>query len=100
MEVRDKDIFIGHGSFGVIKFQQYKGIQVAVKEFLPHTRAESVRYKASILPKLSHAYVPLLLGICTSKYPIIIIMQYHGIDGRCVTLYKELTQRVAIPSGA
>ena len=97
---RDKDVFVGRGSFGIIKFQQYRGIQVAVKEFLPHTRAESVRHEASILLKLSHPYVPLLLGICTSEYPFIMVMQYHGIDGRCVTLYKELTQRVAIPSGA
>ena len=97
---RDKDVFVGRGSFGIIKFQQYRGIQVAVKEFLPHTRAESVRHEASILLKLSHPYVPLLLGICTSEHPFIMVMQYHGIDGRCVTLYKELTQRVAIPSGA
>ena len=96
---RDKAVFVGRGSFGVVKFQQYRGIQVAVKEFLPHTRAESVRYEASILLKLSHPYVPLLLGICTSKYPFIMVIQYHGIDGRCVTLYKELTQRIAIPSG-
>lgn len=96
----DKDIFVGRGSFGIIKFQQYRGIQVAVKEFLPRTRAESVRYEASILLKLSHPYVPLLLGICTSEYPFIIVMQYHGIDGRCVTLQKELIQKQILPSGS
>ena len=97
---RDKDVFVGRGSFGVIKFQQYRGIQVAVKEFLPRTRAESVKYEANILLKLSHPYVPLLLGICTSKYPFIMVMQYHGIDGRCVPLHKELVQKIAIPSGS
>ena len=96
----DKDIFVGRGSFGVIKFQQYRGIQVAVKEFLPRTRAESVRYEASILLKLSHPYVPLLLGICTNEYPFIMVMQYHGIDGRCVTLQKELSQKKIFPSGS
>lgn len=96
----DKDIFVGRGSFGIIKFQQYRGIQVAVKEFLPRTRAESVRYEASILLKLSHPYVPLLLGICTNQYPFIMVMQYHGIDGRCVTLQKELIQKQIFPSGS
>ena len=96
----DKDIFVGRGSFGVIKFQQYKGIPVAVKEFLPRTRAESVRYEASILLKLSHPYVPLLLGICINDYPFIMVMQYHGVDGRCVTLQKELIQKKVIPSGS
>ena len=33
---------------------------------------------------------PLLLGICTSVRPYCIVMQYHGIDGKSVTLQREL----------
>lgn len=31
----DEDIFVGRGSFGVVKYQEFRGINVAVKEFLP-----------------------------------------------------------------
>lgn len=96
----DRDIFVGRGSFGIVKFQQYRGIHVAVKEFLPRTRVESVESEAHILLKLSHPYVPLLLGICTSSNPFIMVMQYHGIEGKCITLHKEMIVRNVIPSGS
>ena len=39
-------MFVGCGLFGVIKFQPYRGIQVAVKKLFSHTRTESLRHIA------------------------------------------------------
>lgn len=88
----DEDIFVGRGSFGVVKYQEFRGIDVAVKEFLPHTLAADVQKEGQILSKLCHPYLPLLFGIATDKYPYIIVMQYHAVDGKCITLHRELSR--------
>lgn len=88
--------YVGRGSFGVVKHQLYRGIDVAVKEFLPRTCIESVHHEARILAKLCHPYLPLLIGICTSIRPYCIVMQYHGIDGTSVTLQKEFVHNNSI----
>ena len=53
------DIYVGRGSFGIVKFQMYREIPVAVKEFLPLTNEKDVQREASILQKLCHPYLPL-----------------------------------------
>lgn len=93
----DEDIFVGRGSFGVVKYQEFRGIDVAVKEFLPHTIAADVQ-KGQILSKLCHPYLPLLFGIATDQYPYIIVMQYHAVDGKCITLHRELSMSTKVIS--
>ena len=60
-------VFVGRVSFGVVKYQLYCGIHVAVKEFLPHTLKESVLKEAAFLVDLCHLYLPLLFGIPYSR---------------------------------
>lgn len=84
------DFYVGRGSFGIVKCQMYRGICVAVKEFLPHTIEESVLREAQIMSKLCHPYLPLLFGVCTAKRPYILVAQYYGIGFESVTLFKEL----------
>ena len=94
-----KDIYVGRGSFGIVKFQMYRNIPVAVKEFLPRTCIEDVHKEASILQKLCHPYLPLFFGMCTLMEPYIVVMQYHGIDGKSVTLHEELVyHKYVIPN--
>lgn len=89
-------VYVGRGSFGIVKFQIYRGIPVAVKEFLPRTCIEDVHKEASILQKLCHPYLPLFLGICTSKMPYIVVMQYHGINGKSITVKDELIRHTLV----
>lgn len=71
--------------------QQYRSLDVAVKEFLPRSLVADVKAEASILASLSHPYVPFLFGICTKELPLRIIMQYHTVYGQDVsTLEREL----------
>ena len=55
--------YIGRGSFGVVKLVRYRGIDVAVKELLPHTLLVDVQHEATIMSRLSHPSMPLLFGI-------------------------------------
>lgn len=88
---KEKQIFVGRGSFGVVRMQVYRGIRVAVKEFLPRTTAEDVLHEASILASLSHPNLPMLFGICLSKPYHRIIMQCHLLhNGKAVTVWQEL----------
>ena len=73
-----QECYLGRGSFGVVKLQLYRGIHVAVKEFLPRAVKDDVRNEAEILARLCHLFLPYLFGICTSGRPLRIVMQYHG----------------------
>ena len=75
----DEEIYVGQGSFGVVRLQFYRGIKVAVKEFQPRTCSSDVRSEANILARLCHPFLPFLFGICTISKPYLIVMQFHGI---------------------
>lgn len=84
-----KEVYVGRGSFGIVKMQLYRGIAVAVKEFLPHTVAKDVMHEASILASLCHPYLPLLFGVCLMpKAYHRIVMQFHAYD---ISSYKAVT---------
>ena len=63
----DHSTYIGRGSFGVVRVQVYRGIKVAVKEYLPHSVACDVRREARVLSMFCHPYLPLLF--ITSVHP-------------------------------
>ena len=44
-----RDLYVGRGSFGVVKLQLFRGMMVAVKELLPHTNLADVLEEARIL---------------------------------------------------
>ena len=82
--------YIGRGSFAVVRLQLYRGFHVAVKEFLPRSVHADVIHEATVLTKLCHPYLPFLFGVCTSSLPLKIIMQFHGIGSKPLTLAQEL----------
>ena len=59
----DVSTYIGRGSFGVVRMQVYRGIEVAVKELLPRTLATDVRHEARVLASFCHPYLPLF-SVC------------------------------------
>lgn len=86
--------FIGRGSFGIVKVQQYRGMLVAVKEFLPRSLPDDVMNEARLLAQLCHPYLPYLFGVCATQRPYRIVMQFEGIfdNGipKAMTLHQEL----------
>ena len=87
---KSSTMYIGRGSFSVVRVQLYRGILVAVKELLPRTLQPDVIHEANMLVKLCHPHLPYLFGICTSSQPLRIIVQFHGINLNTVTLFQEL----------
>ena len=68
----------------------YRGIGVAVKTFDSDSSIESIICEASFLSKLNHPNLPLFFGYNTIERPYFIARQFYGIDGKAVTMHKEL----------
>ena len=85
---------VGRGSFAVVRLQVYRGFDVAVKEFLPHTERADVINEAFILNKLCHPCLPYLFGVCTSSSPLKIVIQFHGIGSTPLTIAQELARSI------
>ena len=94
---KSSKLFIGRGSFSVVRLKTYREMIVAVKELLPHTLCCDVYNEARILNKLCHPFLPYLFGICTTTRPFRIVTQFHGIDSKPVTLRQELMSSENIP---
>ena len=62
VEGKEKEHFIGRGSFSIVKVQYYRGVLVVVKRFLVH----NIIKEATIVSKLSHPCLPFLYGVCNS----------------------------------
>ena len=73
--------YVGLGCFGVVHVQVLLGMLVAVKQYLPWTVKQDVLQEASILSKICHPYLPLLLGVCTKQQPLCLVMQCHAFIG-------------------
>ena len=87
------ELWIGRGSFSVVKLQIYRGIQVAVKELLPQTMLADVHHEAVVTMKLCHPHLPYLFGVCTVQKPYRLVLHFHGIGSSAVTLLNEITQK-------
>lgn len=83
---QDEEVYIGRGSFAVVQLQTYRGLKVAVKRLLPNTVAADVHKEAQILARLCHPNLPYLFGVVTSKPPYKIVMQYHGLSERMMSV--------------
>ena len=94
VDINQKQWYAGRGSFGIVKIQEFRGIQVAVKTFLPRSLKCDVYHEASILQRLCHPYLPLLMGICVIQQPFCIVMQFHGFRGlEASTIADQLMNR-------
>ena len=77
---KQEEHYVGRGSFGVVKVQVFRDILVAVKEYLPKSLKLDVVHEASLLSKVCHPYLPLLIGICTNQKPLRIVIQFHAFN--------------------
>ena len=87
------EVYLGRGSFSVVRLQIYRGIKVAVKEFLPRTIYADVQNEASILALFCHPYLPFVFGLCITSRPYRVITQFHGFGHETVTLQKEVVSQ-------
>ena len=86
-------LYVGRGSFGVVKHQIYRGFDVAVKELLPRTLVSDVKKEAMLMAQLCHPCLPHLFGICSKELPYRIVMQYHNLNGESMTLENQIKLR-------
>ena len=88
-------MYVGQGSFAVVKMKTFRAIEVAVKELQPLTMLMDVKQEVCTLSKLCHPCLPYLFGICTAKQPYKIVMQFHCISNstRTLTLFSAITRK-------
>ena len=65
------EMYIGRGSFGIVKMQLFRNVKVAVKELLPHSLLDDLNKEANILARFSHPYLPFLFGTTTKPLRIV-----------------------------
>ena len=65
----ESEVYVGQGSFAVVKMKVFRGITVAVKEIQPLTILSDVKKEATVLSKLCHPFLiqtrplaPLVVG--------------------------------------
>ena len=92
IELQESEVYVGQGSFGVVKLKLFRGIKVAVKELQPLTMLKDVEHEACNVGKLCHPFLPYLFGICTQKQPYKIVIQLHGTHSS----HRVLTLTTAI----
>ena len=98
---KQEAVYVGRGSFGIVKVQVYHGIKVAVKEYLARCVEHDVRREAAFLSHLCHPFLPLLIGICTRQMPLRLVTQFHGVKSlNALTLWKELQTHQVIAAGS
>lgn len=84
------EAIIGRGSFSIVQLKVYRGMRVAVKQFRTQSLKEDVLNEALHLNAICHPYLPYLLGVCSATPPYRIVTQFHGVDGKTMTLQKEI----------
>ncbi|KXJ24321.1 putative L-type lectin-domain containing receptor kinase S.5 [Exaiptasia diaphana] len=79
---------LGKGAFGTCEKMNYRGIDVAVKEYAKHVRSAAVLNEAGIISTFDHRGLPLLFGVCLERKPYLLVTQYHGTNEGCMTISK------------
>ena len=72
----ESEVYVGQGSFAVVKMKTFRGIIFDVKELQPLTMLKDVKQEVCTLSKLCHPCLPYLFGICTAKQPYKVVMQF------------------------
>ncbi len=92
----EPEVFIGRGSFGVVKLQVFRQMNVAVKEMSPRTVLSDVLNEARILALLCHPFVPYLFGVCTAVKPYRVVM-HNDLSASNILVADSVTERVSTP---
>ena len=83
--------FVGTGTFGTCQLASYRGMTVVIKEFKTTTTEKEVMAEAMTIHNLGdHPGLPLLYGVQTSTSPYSLILQFHNINGKSMTLSKAV----------
>ena len=98
---------ISSGTFGACYLANYRGMVVAVKELKVrgHSQQEiaqqrkEVIHEASIMLRLGdHRGLPLLFGIQSKVTPFRIVMQFHGINDKSLTI-RRTVRKIKLSNG-
>jgi tRNA A-37 threonylcarbamoyl transferase component Bud32 len=99
---------IGSGSYGDCYSAKYRGIDVVVKRAKTRNKKEDnkrvireVLHEGKVINALGDFEgLPLLFGVITAKAPICLVLQFHGVNMRSLTLYHAAEKELIVSQNA
>ena len=88
---QEPEVYVGQGSFSIVKMKIFRSIKVAVKELQPLTLLQDVKHETHTLAKLCHPFLPYLFSVCMAKQPYMIVMQFHN-STKALALSTAITE--------
>lgn len=108
-EIADPDLIvfsqpkaeIGSGTFGRCFRATYREIPVIVKEMKGDDKRakKETLHEAKVIYSLgAHKGLPLLLGVMTKKAPYSLVLKYHSVQSKSVTLHQAASTKMLTKS--
>ena len=80
----------GKGVYGKCYLKMYQGHLVVAKEFRENVTPSEVMKEANMLATLSHAGIPVVLGVDLMQRPLTMVTLFYGLDGSNTTMKNVL----------
>ena len=80
----------GKGVSGKCYLKMYQGQLVVVKEFRENVSPSEVKKEANMVATLSHAGIPVVLGVYLTQRPLKMLTLFYGLDGSNSTMKNVL----------
>ena len=90
----DQPLLLGCGVFGSCYKMYYRGISVAVKQFM--SSESSIIKEASLMKQLDHPCFPYMYGICVQSKPYLLVLQFCNVEGKAYTHHRTLHSRTLV----
>ena len=81
----------GKGVYGKCYVKMYQGHLVVAKEFREKVTPSEVMKEANMLAALSHAGLPVVLGVDMTQNPLMMVTLFYGLNGSNTTFEHVLT---------
>ena len=97
---------VGSGSYGQCYRARYRGIEVVVKKMIhKDTKEDKLRAKRNLLHEAEvittlgdHERLPMIIGVVTEQEPYCLVTQFHGANGKSITLHQAANTNMISPS--
>ena len=97
---------VGSGSYGQCYCACYREIEIVVKKMMhKDTKEDKLRAKCDLIHEAEvittlgdHERLPMIIGVVTAQEPFCPVTQFHGANGKSITLHQGASTNMIAPS--
>ena len=97
---------VGSGSYGQCYCARYREIEIVVKKMMhKDTKEDKLRAKCDLIHEAEvittlgdHERLPMIIGVVTAQEPFCLVTQFHGANGKSITLHQGASTNMISPS--